>query len=109
MGSSATGRYASGGRPMSASPQKRTSERLPRYVRLVPRGDLSRCSNVLGKTALLDHIIGAGKQCRRHLETKLLGGVEIDEQLDLRGLLNGQISQLFALENSSSVDADPTK
>ena len=71
--------------------------------------DLSRCSNVLGKTALLDHIIGAGKQCRRHFETKLLGGVEIDEQLDLRGLLNGQISQFFALENSSGVDADPTK
>ena len=35
-GSSATGRYASGGRAMSASPQKRTSERLLRFVRFVP-------------------------------------------------------------------------
>src|SRR5262249_14671074 len=33
---SATDRYVSGGRAMSASPQKRTGERLPRYVRLLP-------------------------------------------------------------------------
>jgi len=36
FGSLATSRYASSGRAMSASLQKRTNEYLPRYVRLVP-------------------------------------------------------------------------
>jgi len=32
---------------MSASPQKRTSERLPRYVRLVPKGDIRIAADFL--------------------------------------------------------------
>jgi hypothetical protein len=40
-----------------------------------------------------DNIIGAREQCRRQFETERLGGLEIDEQLNLCGLLDRQISQ----------------
>jgi hypothetical protein len=38
---------------------------------------------------LLDHLIGAGEQRRWHGEAERLGGVEIDDQFELRGLLHG--------------------
>jgi hypothetical protein len=34
------------------------------------------------------------------------GGLHIDYQLDFRGLLDGQVSQLFALEDAPGIDAD---
>ena len=49
------------------------------------------------KSLSFDNIIGAREQCRRQFETERLGGLEIDEQLNLCGLLDRQISQLFAL------------
>jgi len=49
------------------------------------------------KILSFDNIIGAREQCRRQFETERLGGLEIDEQLNLCGLLDRQISQLFAL------------
>jgi hypothetical protein len=49
------------------------------------------------KIPSFDNIIGAGKECRRYFETERLGGLEIDEQLNFCGLLDRQVSWLFAL------------
>jgi hypothetical protein len=49
------------------------------------------------KISSFDNIISAREQCCRQFDTERLGGLEIDEQLNLCGLLDRQISQLFAL------------
>ena len=54
---------------------------------------------------LLDHLVGAAEQRQRHVEAERLGGPEIEDQLDLRGLLDRQVSGLLAFENAAGVDA----
>ena len=55
-----------------------------------------------------DHLVGAGEQRRRHGEAEHPGSLEIDDQLDLGGLLNRQITGLFAFENAGGVDPGQT-
>src|SRR5262249_34514225 len=63
----------------------------------------------LGANApLLDHLVGAREQRRRHIEAERLGGPHVDEQLDLRGLLDWQVDRFLAFENTASVDAGQT-
>jgi len=45
FGSNSTGRYASGGRGMSASPQKRPNIRAAAKRRFVPKADLRTAAN----------------------------------------------------------------
>src|SRR5215472_568751 len=68
-------------------------ERTSDHFRFVPFSD----SCAAAKISSFDNIISARKQCRRQFETERLGGREIDEQLNFCGLLDRQISQLFAL------------
>src|SRR5262249_50110247 len=74
-------------------PRKRTNRR---------RLDLSALcqadSSTAAKISSFDNIISARKQCRRQFETERLGGLEVDEQLNFCGLLDGQIGQVLALE-----------
>jgi hypothetical protein len=48
---------------------------------------------------LLDHLIGHEEQGWGHREAQRLSGLEVENQLVLRGLLHGQVSGLGALEN----------
>src|SRR4051794_19494793 len=47
---------------------------------------------------LFDDFAGAREYARWYLETKRLGGFEIDHQFVVRGCLHRQISRFFALE-----------
>src|SRR6266536_794345 len=55
-------------------------------------------------TALFDHLIGPPEQRRRDRKAEGLGGFEVDDQLELRGLLDRQVTRLGALENFLDVD-----
>ena len=61
------------------------------------------------KASLLDQLVGAQQERFGDREAERLSSLEIDEQLNFRGLLDGQISWLFALENPAGIDANPTK
>ena len=45
---------------------------------------------------------------QRDGEAERLGGLEVDDQLDFRGLLDRQVGGLLALENPAGVDAGLT-
>jgi hypothetical protein len=66
------------------------------------------CQEKTFPTHSLDHLVGATEQRQRHGEAERFRGLEIDDQLDFRGLLDRQIGRLLALEKLTSVDTDQT-
>src|SRR5262245_59459091 len=60
------------------------------------------------KIRSFDNIISARKQCRRQFEAERLGGLEVDEQLNFCGLLDGQIGPVHRLYAPAGRNAEPT-
>src|SRR5262245_61534760 len=58
---------------------------------------------------LFDHLVGAILYRLRHSNAECLGGLDVDIQLDLGGLLDRQVSRLIAFQNPAGVDAGRTK
>src|SRR5215470_12874039 len=55
---------------------------------------------------LLDHLICEEEQGWRHRDSQRLGGLEVDDELKLHGLLHRQIGGLSTLENFVHVVGD---
>jgi hypothetical protein len=53
---------------------------------------------------LLDNLVGAGEQRRRHLEAKRPCGLEVDHELELGRLHDRQVGGLGAVENAADVN-----
>src|SRR6516164_5119553 len=85
---------------MSALPPKADIGTHSRNVRFVPKADKVRRS----KRGLFDHLVGAGKQCRRYLQAKCFRGPEVDHELKFRRLYHWQVRRLGSLENPPNVD-----
>ena len=55
-----------------------------------------------------DHLVGATRQWKRDSDAESPGGLEVEDQLDLRGLLHRQVSGLLAPENAPGVETGQT-
>src|SRR5262249_1743411 len=55
----------------------------------------------------LDHLVGKLLEVERYVEAKHLSSRWIDDEVELRGLLDREVARPLALENAGSVDADP--
>ena len=55
------------------------------------------------KASSFNHLVGALLELHWHVEAERPSGLEIDHQLELDGLLDGQVGGLGALENLDDV------
>ena len=55
----------------------------------------------------LDHVIRPLQERRRDREAERLGGLEVDDQLELTGLLDGEVARLRALQDLVHVSDCP--
>src|SRR5882724_7809346 len=60
-------------------------------------------------TRLLNHFIRSAEYRLRNSQPKGLGGLEIDHELELGGLLDGQVSGLGALQNLVDIRRGPAE
>ena len=80
-------------------------------VRFTPESGHLQCNSPCplcaksGHETLFDHLVGDGEDARRDGQAKRLGGLEVDDKLELGQLDDRQVAGLFALEDSASVDA----
>src|SRR6266436_7048512 len=86
----AAGSAESAGLPMSAVPPIATESQR--------RSEPSRSARKRHPRSLFDHLVGAGEEGFRNRETDRFRGFEVDDQLELGRLLNGQITRLLTFD-----------
>src|SRR6266852_1434877 len=62
-----------------------------------------------GESLLVDHLVRAGEDRRRDGEAQCLCRLQVDDQLELRRLLHGQVGGLGAVRYFIDVTADLTR
>jgi hypothetical protein len=73
--------------PMSGSdpkPEKLNASIFPPFIQ-------QRTHAPRQTACLFDHVVGTGEQCWRDIEPKRLGSLEVDYQVELRGLFDGKV------------------
>ena len=75
----------------------------PEKVAKVPIAD--SCTATIA--ASFEQLVGTNEERQRHLKPERHGSLEVDDQLDLGGLLDGEISGLDAFEDSINVERSP--
>ena len=107
---------AAGRRPLqdANSRCRRTGDKCPLWVisghsacpvdvRFTPKSGHVQCTKRCrlcaksGHETLFDHFVGDGEDARRDGQAKRLGGLEVDDQLELDQLDDRQVAGLFAL------------
>jgi len=88
----------------SARRRSNWSNRPTAVVRLI----LARRQNRSFISRLFDHLVGAGEDRLRHGEAERLCGLEVNDQLNFRGLLNRKIGWLRASQNPTNIVAELT-
>jgi len=67
----------------------------------MPKADITQ----RGKKSSFDHLVGATEHGKWDSDTQRLGGLEVDDQLDFRRLLDWQVGRLVTLEDPGRLSA----
>src|SRR5437763_4142775 len=73
---------------------------------MLPQIEASINRRMVNSAALFNDLVGALQQRMRHRETERSGGLQVDRQLEARGLHNRQLGRNGALQNASDIIAD---
>src|SRR5215471_693702 len=94
----------------SPSPPTATAQRPERAnassgpLKRLVRRTLLLTSPLMGQHTLLDHLVGALYEGLRNREAEGLGGLQVDHQLELAGLLHGEVAGPGAFQDLVHVD-----
>jgi hypothetical protein len=86
---------------MSALPPKADMVQHARDVRFVPKADVSTRSK-----RLFDYFVTEQLQRVGYLNAKRSGRLQVDREFEFRGLHDGKVGGLGALEDLTGVEAD---